>query len=159
MLSVHPLGYKLQKCLPRRSLVTINKSFIRPHLDYEDLIFDQAYNKSFHEGFGSLQYNSLLAITGAIRGTSKEKFYQELGLESFQHRLSTFYKIFKNQSPRYLCELLPLQTTSHDKRSSKNICLSHFKHNFFKDSFFPSVIIEWNNLDQSIGNSESLSIF
>ena len=29
---------KLQKCLSRRSLVTLYKSFIRPHLDYEDVI-------------------------------------------------------------------------------------------------------------------------
>ena len=64
---------KLQKCLPRRSLVTIYKSFIIPHLDYGDVIFDQVYNKSFHETLESLQYNASLAITGAIRGTSKEK--------------------------------------------------------------------------------------
>ena len=30
---------------------------------------------------------------------------------------------------------------------------------FFKNYFFPSVIIEWNNLDISIRNSKSLSIF
>ena len=43
--------------------------------------------------------NACLAITGAIRGTSKEKLYQELGLESLQFRrsfrkLGMFYKIF-----------------------------------------------------------------
>ena len=112
---------KLQKRLPRRSLVTIYKPFIRRHLGYGDVIFDQAYNKSFHESLESLKYNVSLAITGAIKGTSKEKLYQELGLESLQHRrwfrkLCTFYKIFKNQSPCYLYELLPLQTTSHNKR-------------------------------------------
>ena len=70
-----PIGLlrKLQKCLPRRSLVTIYKFFIIPHLDYGDVIFDQVYNKSFHETLESLQYNASLAITGAIRGTSKEK--------------------------------------------------------------------------------------
>ena len=70
---------KLQNLLPRRSLVTIYKSFIRPHIDYGDAIFDQAYNKSFHEKLENFQYNASLAITGAIRGTSKEKLYQELG--------------------------------------------------------------------------------
>ena len=35
---------KLQKCLQRRPLVTIYKSFIRPHLDYGDVIFDHTYN-------------------------------------------------------------------------------------------------------------------
>ena len=68
--------------LSRRSLVTIYKSFIRPHLDYGDIIFDQAFNKSFHDNLESIQYNASLAITGARRGTSKEKLYQELGFES-----------------------------------------------------------------------------
>ena len=35
---------KLQAVLPRPSLVTIYKAFIRPHLDYGDIIYDRAYN-------------------------------------------------------------------------------------------------------------------
>ena len=31
--------------------------------------------------------------------------------------------------------------------------------NFFKNYFFPSAIIEWNNLDPSLRNSKSASIF
>ena len=31
---------KLQNILPRQSLITIYKSFIRPHLDYGDIIYD-----------------------------------------------------------------------------------------------------------------------
>ena len=34
----------------------------------------------------SIQYNAAVAITGAIRGTSREKLYQELGLESLCKR-------------------------------------------------------------------------
>ena len=48
-------------------------SLIRPHLDYGDAIFDQAYNKSFHETLELLQYNASLAATRAIRGTSMQK--------------------------------------------------------------------------------------
>ena len=33
---------KLEKNLPRSTLITIYKSFIRPHLDYGDIIYDQA---------------------------------------------------------------------------------------------------------------------
>ena len=33
------------------------------------------------------------------------------------------------------------------------------KHNFFKNSFFLSVIIEWNNLDPNLRNSKSISVF
>ena len=32
------------------------------------------------------QHNACLAMTGTIRGTSKEKLHQELGLESLQLR-------------------------------------------------------------------------
>ena len=35
---------KLQNILPRQSLITIYRSFIRPHLDYGDTICDRAYN-------------------------------------------------------------------------------------------------------------------
>ena len=38
---------KLQKFLPRRSLVTIYKSFIGTHVDYAVIIFDQVFNKPF----------------------------------------------------------------------------------------------------------------
>ena len=64
---------KLQNVLPRSALVTIYKAFIRPHLDYGDILYDKAYNMSFHQKLESIQYNACLAITGAIRGTSKEK--------------------------------------------------------------------------------------
>ena len=35
---------KLQNVLPRSALITIYKSFIRPHLDYGDIIYDKAFN-------------------------------------------------------------------------------------------------------------------
>ena len=56
---------KLHNILPRSALLTIYKSFIRPHLDYGDIIYDQAYNASFHQKLELLQYNACLAITGA----------------------------------------------------------------------------------------------
>ena len=77
---------KLQNILPRGSLLTIFKSFVRPHLDYGNVIYDQSYNNTFHQKMESIQYNAALAITGAIRGSSREKLYQELGLESLQQR-------------------------------------------------------------------------
>ena len=40
-----------------------------------------------------------------------------------------------------------------------NIPLIKTKHNFFKNYFFPSAIIEWNNLDPNLRNSKSISIF
>ena len=33
------------------------------------------------------------------------------------------------------------------------------RHDFFKNSFFPSTVIEWNKIDKNIRKSESLNIF
>ena len=51
------LLHKFQKFLPRKSLLTIHKSFTRPHLDYGDVIYDQSYNTSFHQRMESLRSN------------------------------------------------------------------------------------------------------
>ena len=75
---------KFQGILPRTSLITIYKLFARPHLDYGDIIYDQTFNESFHQRIESIKHNAAVAITGVIRGTSSEKLYQELGLESLK---------------------------------------------------------------------------
>ena len=77
---------KLQKLLPRTALITIYKAFVRSYLDYGDILYDQAFNLSFHQKLESIQYRACLAVTGAIQGTSRETIYQELGLESLQVR-------------------------------------------------------------------------
>ena len=155
---------KLQKILPRPPLITIYKSFIRSHLDYGDIIYDQAYNVSFHQKIESIQYNAALAITGAIRGTSREKLYHELGFESLVSRrwyrkLCCFYKVFKTQSPRYLFEVIPTTKRAYITRNNDQLPHFNVKHNYFKNSFFPSTVIEWNKLDLDIRNSVNLISF
>ena len=39
----------LLRKLQNKYLITIFKSFIRPHLDYGDIFYDRAYNISFHQ--------------------------------------------------------------------------------------------------------------
>ena len=39
---------QLQHILPRHAFITIYKSFIRPYLDYGDILYDKAFNASFH---------------------------------------------------------------------------------------------------------------
>ena len=73
---------KLAYVLPRQSLLTIYKSFVRPHLDYDDIIYDQPNNERFCNLIEKVQYNAALVIIGAIKGTSQLKIYNELGIES-----------------------------------------------------------------------------
>ena len=60
---------RLRKYLPRKTLLCVYKSFVRPHLDYGDIIFDNPTNDSFTQKLESVQYNACLAITGCFRGT------------------------------------------------------------------------------------------
>ena len=98
---------KLQNIIPRNSLLTIYKSFIRPHLDYGDIIYHQPNNGSLCQKIESIQYQAALAITGAIHGTSLTKLYNKLGIESMKPRqwFRRFYYFFKIKSsglPQYL---------------------------------------------------------
>ena len=92
------------------------------------MLYDQAFNDSFHAVMESIQYNTCLAITGAIRGMSKEKIYQELDLEPLQlQKTLSFIKNFKNEHPKYLLNLIPVGITG-----------------------ITSAIIEWNNLGMKL---------
>ena len=70
-----------------------------------------------------------------------------------------FYKIYKNKSPFYLFNLIPEKTSSYTTRNVDCIPLIKIKHNFLKNTFFPSTIIEWNKLDPTFRNAESFDIF
>ena len=141
-----------------------SKEDAHPYLNYCDVIYDQAFNKSFHKKLETIQYNAALAISGAIRGTSTEKLYQELGIESLKSRrwfrkLCLFYKIVKNKSPPYLYDIIPKLNPNCISRNSHKIPQFKVKHSFFENSFFPSAVIEWNKLDTNICNSTSLNQF
>ena len=155
---------KFQQILPRSTLLTIYKTFIRSWLDYVDIIYDQAYNSAFHDKLESIQYNACLAITGTIRGTSTEKIYQELGLKSLKSRrwfrkICHFYNIFNDKSPSYLFNLIPNFNRVQNTRLSYKIPPIKVRHDYFKNSFFPSATSEWIKLDLNIRNSASLNAF
>ena len=143
-------------------MITI--TIMRLHLDYGDVIFDHnlmsSYNNFFHQRLEYIQYNAALAITGAIRGTSKEKLYQELGFKSLQfgrffRKLFLFYNIMKNESPSYLYHLIPNPETLYSIHNSENLSRIKDNHSFFKNTFFPFTIIELDKLDWNIRCSPS----
>ena len=52
-----------------------------------------------------------------------------------------------------------MRTPEQMKWATNEIPLFRGKHGFFKISFFPSTIIEWNNLDYHLRNAPSISVF
>ena len=102
----------------------------------------------------------MLALIGAIRGTSKEQFYEKLGVESLQHRrwyrkLSFFYKLSKNGFPQYLFELIGLRSSEYSTRCTQNVPFFKARHIYF----FLSAIRQYIILDLNIRNSSNLNIF
>ena len=123
---------RFQPILPRSSLLTIYKTFIRSQLDYADVIYDQAYDFSFHEKLESVQYNACMGITGTITETSLEKLYQELGLESLKsirwfRNLCHFYKI------SYLFDLISNLNRIHETRYSNKFPAIQVKKQLFQE--------------------------
>ena len=63
-----------------RCIVIYVKAHFINALDLSN-IMNLSFNESFHQCLESVQYNGAIGITGAIRGASSEKRFQELGLE------------------------------------------------------------------------------
>ena len=43
--------------------MTVYKDFVRPHLDYGDIIYDEAFNKTFHQKLDYIQYSAWLTLS------------------------------------------------------------------------------------------------
>ena len=84
-----------------------------PHLDCGHIIHKQSNNVSFSDKIESIQYNAVLAITGAIKDTSKE----------------TLSGNIKGQNKRWLRRLCYTFTAFiiHLK-SNKQVCLDVRRH-------------------------------
>ena len=110
-----------------------------------------------------VQYKVALAITGAIKGTSRKKFYEELGSESLKSRrwytrLSCMFNIMNGKAPNYLKSLIPKVHQSTRLRNNR-IPTFHCRTESFKNSYFPSTMNDWFKLGPTIKDSESIAIF
>ena len=112
-----------------------------------------------------IQYQSaLLAISGAWRGSSRSKLYEELGWESLSdrrtcRRILQIHKIFKNKTPSYLKDKLPpncraLFSGNFRNTFRKIIC----KSNRYMNSFFPDAIASWNIIIKNFKDFPSIDI-
>ena len=110
----------------------------------------------------ALQYNAALAITADIKGSSYEKLYQKLGLECLYRRRwargsRLVSKFFSTGQLSYIYYQLPSMRISNRNVNSFNMvsCESEY----FRNSFIPNVINEWNELDPDIRSSTSYNLF
>ena len=93
------------KFLPLKTLDQMYKALVSSHLDYYDII----YHIPSHQNLAPLgvslnslmgkveriQYQAALAISGAWRGSSRSKLYEELGWETLSDRCRRILQIHK----------------------------------------------------------------
>ena len=147
---------KLSLALSRNCLLTIYKTFARPILDYADITYDKPLTESFKDKLEIVQYNAALVITGAIKGTSRNRVYRELGLESlaerkWSHEICSFHKIINGILPVYLQSYISYCGEGiYRTRSANQKTILYKNKKNFESSFFPHCIKEWNNLSEEL---------
>ena len=76
-----------------------------------------------------------------------------------RRKLQMFYNIQNNNAPRYLCDLIPptiQSTTVYPLRNGSDIIMPFCRLSNTYDSFIPSTIRQWNSLDPSLRNVDSI---
>ena len=64
---------RLSLILSRESSLRIYESFVRPNLDYADIICNKPFHESFKRKIEMVQYKAALVITGVVKGTSSDR--------------------------------------------------------------------------------------
>jgi hypothetical protein len=114
-----------------------------------------------------LQLEAAIIVSGLPIFASSILIYKELGWESLAERrqrrkLQMFYNIQNNNAPMYLCDLIPptiQSTTVYPLRNGSDIIIPFCRLSNTYDSFIPSTIRQWNSLDPSIRNVDSIAKF
>ena len=157
---------KLKFILDRTSLETIYTSFIRPLLEYADVVWDKL-TKYEEQELENIQVEAARIVTGSTKLVSINALYIETGWETLKarrhkHKLVLYYKMKLKIAPSYLCSLIPPQigqVTQYNLRNTNNIRTISCKSQLYYNSFLPSTVRAWNDLPTEIRNSESLNVF
>ena len=154
----------LKFILSRRSLEKMYLVFIRPLLEYGDIVWDNC-SIACSDKLEKVQLAAARVVTGGVKTTSNRLLYKETQWEMLQdrrekHKLTHFFKIVNGMTPGYLRDRIPeVIATGHNTRHSQEIPLIFCQSEKRRKSFFPSTIQSWRNLDEETRNSESIRTF
>ena len=130
------------------------KLYVRPHLDYGDIIHhkhDPEFTYDMTKRLERIQYSAALAVSRAWRGTNIDRLYKELGWESlcyrrWYRRLHHFFRLTMNQPLAYLYQLVPpLRSIKYNLRGANVYENNAEQTNSF--AYFQNCTKEWNQLD------------
>ena len=157
---------KLKYKLNRKNLEKLYLVFIRPLFEYACEVWDNV-GVGYCNKLELLQLEAARIVTGLPSFTNTTNIYTETGWEPLAERrkrrkLQMFYNIQHSSAPAYLCNLIPptIQSTSvYPLRNGNNIMTPYCRLSLTNESFIPSTIRQWNSLDMSIRNVDSIFKF
>ena len=157
---------RLQFTLTCAALNQIYLSYVRPILEYASIVWDGC-SKTSSDSFEKLQNEAARIVTGLTRSVSLEKLNKECGWETLESRRKSFklhfmFKVSNNLVPHYVEELIPPlvgNRTQYEFSDSQNFDNFYARTSLLQKSCIPSSICLWNNLEQEIRNSTSISSF
>ena len=151
--------YPIAKHIPRPILDQIYKTYVRPHFDYADIIYDGHITVQDANRLETLQNRAARLITGGLFRTSTNKLMTELGWERLHtrrkiHRLTFYHQLnAAEHQPPYLTAVMPqtrAQDTNKHLRNASNHTTTAHRTTAYKKSFIPTTTKQWNDLPQVI---------
>ena len=157
---------KLKFLLDRKSLETIYISFIRPILEYGDVVWDNSTQQE-KQDIEKIQIEAARIVTGTTKLVSIHSLFEETVWEALEprrknHKLTLFFKIANGLFPLYISDLMPItvnNSSNYNLRNSNNIHLVNGRTSLYYNSFLPSAVRDWDNIPDDHRNVNSLMAF
>ena len=150
--------------LNRSCLEKLYITFIRPLLEYSDVLWDNCTAEQSNE-LEAIQIEAARIVTGATKLCNIAKLYNDLKWDTLsnrrrKHKLVLFYKMKQKITPSYLTNLIPIpQENRYPLRNRNDIPTIQTRTSLYQESFLPSVIRQWNLLPENVKSSQTLPIF
>ena len=156
---------KLKFVLDRSSLQKNYFSFIRPILEYVDVVWSNCTTTE-SDSLEKIQNEAARIVTGATKFVSINDLYRETGWDKLstrreKHKLIKFFNMKNGNCPEYLNNMVPTvvsETTTYTLRNSNDIRNIPCRTTLYSNSFLPSVIRQWNELPIEIRTCTSVNI-
>ena len=151
---------KFKFILDRKTLETIYITFIRPLLEYADVVLDTKTQILINK-LENVQVEAARIVTGGTRLVSLSNLYIETGWEKLKdrrerHRTIQFYKMSNNLTPQYLSNLIPQNfgmIHDHNARQTSRIPPVRTRTSLYASYVIPSSIQLWNQQPENIKSS------
>ena len=151
---------------PYTVLIKLYKSTILPVIEYGSVLYDDM-SLNLSSEIENIHRRAAIICTGAMPRTETHKLLFDIGWTTLKNRRSKFklmffYKIYVNASPLYLNTDLHAVISTRSTRETRNsqtgkLGIPFCRTTKFKNSFLPSSLNLWNNLNIDIRLMDSLN--